>query len=143
MLPPTSIRPCLHPIHAILLSFPVALFAAALVSDITYLNSAEVQWSNFSQWAITGALVLGAPVVIWAVVARLRSHVSGLRSRPSIYLALVSGMWLLGLINALKHSQDAWSSVGTAGVLLSILCTALAFAAAWIAHSTIAPGEKA
>lgn len=143
MLPSTTIRPSLHPIHAILLSFPVAFFAAALLSDITFLNSAEVQWSNFSQWAITGALILGAPVVIWAVVAKVRSHVSGVRNRPSIYLALVSGMWLLGLINAFKHSQDAWSSVGPAGVLLSFLCSALAFAAAWIAHSTIAPGEKA
>jgi uncharacterized membrane protein len=37
------------PLHALLLAFPVALFASALLSDITYLKSAEIQWSNFSR----------------------------------------------------------------------------------------------
>src|SRR5690606_16367776 len=34
--------PLLHPLHAILLAFPIALFSAALATDITYLNSAEI-----------------------------------------------------------------------------------------------------
>lgn len=141
---PASARHHLHPIHAILLSFPIALFASALVSDITYLNSAEIQWSNLSQWAITGALLFGAPVVVWAVIDWLRGRGSPARSRWPIYLALVSVMWILGLINAFKHSQDAWSSVGTMGVLLSALCTVLALAAGWIGHSSTLPtGERA
>ena len=37
--------------------------------------------------------------------------------------------WVLGLVNAFKHSQDAWSSVGTAGVALSIVAALTALAA--------------
>lgn len=53
-MPPAEIRtdPRLHPLHAILLAFPMALFSGALLSDITYLNSAEMQWSNFFAWLI-------------------------------------------------------------------------------------------
>jgi uncharacterized membrane protein len=139
-LPPTQ-RYGLHPLHAILLSFPIALFVAALLSDITYLNTAEIQWSNLSQWAIAGALLFGAPVVVWAVFGWLRSRNSLGYRRSTIYLGAVAAMWLLGLINAFKHSQDVWSSVGVTGVVLSLLCAALALLAGWIGHSTLFAGD--
>ena len=142
-MPPHAARPGLHPIHAILLSFPIALFASALASDIAYLNTAEIQWSNIAQWAITGALIFGAPVVIWAIVDSVRSPGHGIWHRPTLYFVLVAAMWALGLINAFKHSQDAWSSVGATGLILSILCTALALGAGWVAHATIMSGERA
>lgn len=147
-MPPHSFRPGLHPVHAMLLAFPIALFPAALASDIAYLNTAEIQWSNLSQWAITGALLFGAPVVIWAAIDSIRSRGRSFRQWPLLYLVLLAAMWVLGLINAFKHSQDAWSSVGTTGLLLSILCAALALAAGWVAHGgfgrkTAVAGEHA
>lgn len=135
-LPPLA-RSRLYPIHAILLSFPIALFVSALVSDITYLNSKEIQWSNLSQWAITAALLFGALVVVWAAADWIRNRRTGLHRRAAIYLGIVATMWLLGLINAFKHSQDAWSSVETMGVVMSGICSALALAAGWIAHSAV------
>ena len=51
----TNSRSFANPLHAILLAFPVALYPAALLTDITYLNTAEIQWSNFSSWLIAGA----------------------------------------------------------------------------------------
>lgn len=116
-------------LHAILLAFPIALFGAALVSDIAYLNSAEIQWSNFSAWLITGALVFGALVLLWALIDLLR------RRRGLIYAALLGLMCLVGLINAFQHSRDAWSSVGTTGLVLSILSALLALAAGWLGYS--------
>lgn len=128
-------EPLLHPLHAILLAFPVALFPGALASDITYLNTAEMQWSNFSAWLIAGALLFGAAVLPWSIVVFIRARRSGDGRRALIYLALVAVMWVAGLINAFQHSRDAWSSVGTAGLILSILSTLLALAAGWIGHS--------
>ncbi|EHN71864.1 hypothetical protein SMCF_8723, partial [Streptomyces coelicoflavus ZG0656] len=49
-----SERPAHNPLHAILLCFPIALFTSALISDIAYLRTAEMQWSNFSAWLIVG-----------------------------------------------------------------------------------------
>ena len=48
------------------------MFPAALASDITYLNSAEIQWTNFSAWLITGGLLGGGFALIWNIVALLR-----------------------------------------------------------------------
>lgn len=137
---PAAPARALHPLHAILLAFPVALFTAALVADIAYLNTAEMQWSNLAAWAITGALLLGAPAVAWAAVTWLRRRRSPGRA-TALYLGLLAGAWIGGLVNAFKHSQDAWSSVGALGLILSLLSTGLALAAAWIAHSAAAAAE--
>lgn len=132
---PSTSRQTIHPLHALLLAFPVALFTAALLSDIAYLKSAEIQWSNFSAWAITGALVVGAPVLLWAALGLFRHRRDPRRIRALAYFLLILVMWIAGLINAFKHSQDAWSSVGTAGVALSIVSTLTALIAGWIAYS--------
>lgn len=36
-----------RPLHWLLLAFPIALFTFALFTDIAYLKTAEVQWTNF------------------------------------------------------------------------------------------------
>lgn len=141
-MPPYIGPPRLHPVHAILLSFPIALFSAALASDLAYLNTGEIQWSNLSQWAITGALIFGGPVVVWAIIDGVRGSGRGRWKGAMLYPVLVAAMWVLGLINAFKHSQDAWSSVGTVGVVLSILCTALALVAGWVAHGSRDAGAR-
>lgn len=132
---PSTRRRSLHPLQALLLAFPVALFTSALLADITYLNSAEIQWSNFAAWAITGALVVGAPVLLWAALSLFRRRRDPRRIRALAYFLLVLVMWIAGLINAFRHSQDAWSSVGAAGVTLSIVSTLTALIAGWIAYS--------
>ena len=124
----------LHPLHAILLAFPVALFTGALLSDITYLNSAEIQWTNFSAWLITGALLFGAPLLPWSLLPFLRRRRAARRGRALLYPVLVWLMWIVGLLNAFQHGRDGWSSVGTTGLVLSILSTLAALLAGWIAY---------
>jgi len=125
-----------HPLHAILLGFPIALFTSGLVSDIAYLRTAEIQWTNFSAWLIAGGLVFGGLVLAWALISLVLGW-RGTERRPRIvYAAVLAVMWVLGLINALKHSQDGWSSVGAFGLILSLLCTLLALAAGVIAFSS-------
>lgn len=132
-----------NPIHPILLGFPIALFSSALVTDIVYLRTAEVQWTNFSAWLISGALLFGGLVLAWALVALVLDLRGSGRLRRMIYAAVLAVMWILGLLNAFKHSQDGWSSVGVFGLVLSILCTLLALGAGVIAHSSLWTREVA
>lgn len=132
-----------NPIHAILLGFPIALFSSALVTDIVYLRTAELQWTNFSAWLISGALVFGGLVTAWALISLLLGLRGADRRRRLIYFGVLAVMWVLGFINVLKHSQDGWSSVGAFGLVLSIVCTLLALAAGVIAHSGYGTREVA
>ena len=122
------------PLHAILLAFPVALYPAALVTDITYLNTAVIQWTNFSSWLIAGADLFAGIVLAWAVLSLFFGRARHMRRRGIVYLVVVAVMFLAGVLNAFQHARDGWLSVGTLGLVLSILCTLLAFFAAFIAY---------
>jgi len=50
------------PIYPMLVSSPIACFVGALLTDITYWQTAEMMWANFSAWLITFGLILsGSP----------------------------------------------------------------------------------
>lgn len=132
-----------NPLHGLLLSFPVALFPAALVTDIAYLRTEQIQWTNFSAWLIAGAMVFTGLVLAWAVVSLVIGLRGGDRLRRMVYAGVLAGLFVVGLINAFQHSRDGWSSVGTFGLLLSIISAILALAAGVIAHSSLFSREVA
>jgi uncharacterized membrane protein len=123
----------LHPLHAILLAFPLPLFLGALVSDLAYGASYQVQWINFASWLIAGGLLVGAFALLWALIGALRGRAAR-TGRPVVYLVVLAAMWVLGLINAFVHGKDAWATM-PAALYLSIIVTLLALVAAWIGYS--------
>jgi uncharacterized membrane protein len=127
------VRPGLHPLHAILLSFPLPLFLGALLSDLAYSASFHVQWINFSSWLIAGGLLIGAFALIWALVEMVRGGTPR-AARAVAYFVTLLVMWVLGFINALVHAKDAWATM-PASLYLSIIVTLLALAAAWLGYS--------
>jgi uncharacterized membrane protein len=133
----------INPLHAILLAFPVALFPAALVTDIAYLRTEELQWTNFSSWLIAGGLVFTGATLAWALISLVLTFRRGGVLRPALYAGLLAALFAFGLINAFQHSRDGWSSVGTVGLMLSILSSLLALAAAVIAHTRLFSREVA
>lgn len=133
MTPAISYREPLHPLHAMLLAFPLVLFIAAVATDITYLRTAQIQWSNFSAWLIAGGLFFGSFVVVWALISTL-PRPGRWRGGRLVYLGSLILMWIFGFLNALLHSRDAWYSVTAAGIILSLITAILAAVAAWAGY---------
>lgn len=136
-------RSPLNAVHGILLSFPIALFSTALASDVAYLRTSEIQWTNFASWAIAGALLFGGLAAALSLIdwiAKLRRPDS---RRRLVYFAVLVVMWLIGLTNAFHHARDAWSSVGTTGVILSTITMVLALVAGWMFFSRTARWDVA
>lgn len=129
---PAVLRP-LHPLHAILLAFPLPLFLGALLSDLAYLASFHVQWANFASWLIAGALLVGGFALLWALIDLVRSGTAR-RKRAAIYFVVLLAMWTLGLVNALVHAKDAFAIMPEA-LYLSAVVTLLALVAAWMGYS--------
>lgn len=116
-----------------LLAFPLALFFAALLSDIAYFNTFQIQWSNFSSWLIAGGLVGTGVTMVWALVDLFRLRRSRSR-RPLFYFLALLAMFVAGFVNELVHAKDAWATMPE-GLYLSILTLLLAVVASWIGFS--------
>jgi len=117
----------LNPVRALLLGLPISLFLGALLSDIAYYRTYELQWANFAAWLIAGALLLSGIFVAVALIDLFRRRPYG---HPRLMFMLVAAMWILGFFNALVHARDGWASMPT-GLILSVIVTLLALAAAW------------
>ncbi|MBC3235983.1 MULTISPECIES: DUF2231 domain-containing protein [Pseudomonas] len=117
------------PLHAILLAGSVPLFLGALLSDVAYGQTYQIQWANFASWLIAGALVFSGFALLFALVNLLRAQRKS--GRPAVYFLLLLAAWVLGLVNAFQHAKDAYAMM-PAGLVLSVIVTLLAVVATWI-----------
>ncbi len=120
--------PAFRPFHAVLLGGAVTLFLGALLSDIAYARTFEIQWNNFASWLIAGGLVMSGAALVCAALGLLPSY----RSRQTILHAVVLlAAWILGFCNALMHARDAWASM-PGGLVLSAIVLVLVCVATWL-----------
>lgn len=128
----------LHPVHGVLLAACMPLFLGALLSDIAYDRSAEVQWANFASWLNAGGMVFCGCALLWSVIDMLRRD---RRTRSGMLVfGLLLATFVLGFIDALVHTKDAWAMMPE-GLILSLLVVALAIAATWVGFSSYRTGD--
>ncbi|MDN4632080.1 DUF2231 domain-containing protein [Sphingomonas sp. PsM26] len=121
-----------HPIHTLLAAFPLAFFTAAFLTDLTYVNTAEMQWANFSVWLITGGLIMGGFAALAGIVDFVRNRRRVRRApRPWFHSVLNVAVLGLALVNAFVHSRDAWTSVMPTGIILSGIVAVLVIVSSW------------
>lgn len=122
--------PALHSIHMGLLSFPVACFTLAVLTDLAYWATENLQWLHFSEWLLLAGLIAGA---IELLVLLLEFLVR--RTRPS-WLAVIFGIavLLLATVNSFVHTIDGWQAVVPNGLILSAVTVLAMLATAWFAR---------
>ena len=123
----------LHPLHAVLLASTIPLFLGAMLSDIAYYQTYEIQWSNFSSCLIAGRLVFAGLALLCGVIGLF--HAEGRGDRGVIYIVLLLAAWIMGFINALVHAKDAWATMPM-GLILSVIVTLLVCAATAVRFSS-------
>jgi uncharacterized membrane protein len=116
------------PLHATLLAGTVPLFLGALLSDIAYGQTYQIQWANFASWLIAGGLVFAGFAFLFALVNLLRAERKA--GQPTLYVLLLLATWVLGLVNAFQHAKDAYAMM-PAGLVLSAIVLVLALASTW------------
>src|ERR1700733_11537703 len=119
--PSSTAKPRGRPIQKWLVSFSVAYFTGALLTDLAYWQMLNVMWERFSIWLITAGLILAG----LAVVAYANDLFTGRQiDRPAWPRAVGYALAiLLSLINAFVHSRDGYTAVVPTGLMLSGLVT--------------------
>ena len=124
----TRVHRGIHPVHAVFLASMLPPFLGALLSDIAYANTYDIQWQNFSSWLIVGGMVFCGITLVLAIVGLFRGWRDG---RGVLYVLAVAATFVLGFINALVHAKDAWAMMPE-GPILSAIVLLLALLATWL-----------
>ena len=132
-------RRVIHPVHAVLLAAILPCFLGALLADLAYDASYEIQWTNFASWLVVAGLTFGGLALLWAAIDLLRADVRRER-RWILYFVVLLAAWIVGFFNALVHARDAWAAM-PAGLILSLIAFILAFIATWLGFSSLRTGD--
>jgi uncharacterized membrane protein len=129
--PRSTARIAGHPIHPMLVPFPIVCFVGTLITDITYAITADMQWANFSAWLLTVGLIVSIFVVIAGLVDAL-GDTRILRLRPAwIHVGGNVIALALAVLNEFVHSRDAYTSVVPEGLILSVLVVLILLVTGW------------
>ena len=120
-----------HPIHPMLVPFPIVCFTGALLTDIVYWRTAAIFWGDMSDWLLTFGLIVSIFVVIAGLI-----DFFGDRRIQALPEAWIHGIGnaialILAIFNAFVHTRDAYTSVVPTGLILSALTVAILVVTGW------------
>jgi len=107
--------------YGFLLSFPIACFFLAMLTDIAYWQTANLLWLHFSEWLLLAGLAFGFLAGILAVARRLRGRIGPAWPTMAGY-AIV---FLLAVLNSFIHTADGWTAVVPYGLATSVATVVL------------------
>lgn len=122
------------PIHAMLVPFPIACFTGALLSDLAYVNSPQVQWANFAQWLLAFGLGFGVLAAVFGLVDFFGTRAPARPGSGWLHFAGNAVVLGLALVNNFVHSRDGWTGVVPTGITLSALTVAIMVVTGFIGH---------
>jgi uncharacterized membrane protein len=130
--PRSTVRIVGNPLHPLLASIPFTCFTGALLTDIAYWRSANMQWATFSAWL----LAVGLFVAVFAVIVGLIDFLFDRRIRELGVVWMYAGgnalALVLAIVNSFIHSRDAYTSVVPTGLILSALTVLIMLVTGWM-----------
>ena len=121
-----------HPIHPMLIPFPVAFFAATLVCDLAFWRTGNADWATASLWLLGAGLVMGALAAIAGLIDVLGEP--RIRALREVWWH-AGGNVLLVLIQAaswyMRYSEGT-AAVLPKGLILSAIAVALMLFTGWM-----------
>ena len=120
-----------HPIHPMLIPFPIAFFVATFVCDLAYWQTTNSAWATGAIWLLGAGLVMAA----FAAVAGLTDVVGEPRIR-----ALRDVWWhaggnvlvvLIQLYNFYARYTEGTSAIVPKGLVLSLVVVGILLSTGW------------
>lgn len=119
-----------HPIHPMLVPFPIVLFLAALATDVTYAIDGSEGWAEASKWLL-GAGIVSALLAALAGFADFFGN-SRIREFRDAWLHMFANLTavVIQLVNFLLRLSDE-RAAGSTGLALSMVVALILLFSGW------------
>jgi uncharacterized membrane protein len=122
-----------HPIHPMLIVFPLGLLATATIFDVLYVATANPDLSTFSFWALVGGIIGGLVAAVfgaldWMAIPR-DTRARRIGAIHGVGNVIVVGVFALSLSTRLSESAYL---PNLAPLVLALLGAGLALVTAWL-----------
>jgi uncharacterized membrane protein len=126
-----------HPIHPMLVPFPIACFFGTLLTDLAYWRSGGMMWADFSAWLVTVGVIMGFLAAIAGLIDFLGNRL--VRAQAPAWPHAIGNIvvLILATCNMLVHSRDGWTSVMPTGLILSALVVLILLFTGWMGWAMV------
>lgn len=135
--PRSTARIAKHPIHPMLVPFPIVCFIGALLTDLAYWRTANMMWADFSAWLLAVGVIMGILAAIAGLIDFLGNRLVRAQAPAWPHLIGNAVVLLLAVINTFVHTRDAWTSVVPTGLILSAVVVVLLLITGWLGGSMV------
>lgn len=117
--------------------FPIVCFTGALLTDIAYANTAQVQWVNFSAWLLAFGFATGLLSALFGLIDMLRRTRAERTAAAWWHMGGALLLLVIALVNNFVHSRDGWTSVVPLGLTLSAITVAVMAVSGFLGHRLV------
>ncbi len=135
--PPSTASVAGHPLHAMLVPFPIVCFVGTFVTDLAYWQTTNVIWETFSVWLLTAGLVIAGFAAFADLIDFLGSR--QIRALKSSWPHVLGNtiVLLLSLVNVFIHSRDGYTAVVPTGLILSTIVVVILLFTGWMGRDMV------
>jgi uncharacterized membrane protein len=130
-----------RPFYPVLAAFAVSCFVGTFATDIAYWRTADIMWTDFSDWLVTAGVVVGYLTIVVALIEAFIVRTARLRRRNWAWAIGLVVALILATLNMFVHTRDPWTSVVPWGVVLSAVAVAVLCLDAWMTRETYGPAD--
>ena len=121
-----------HPLHPILVVFPIAFLVGALAADLAFARNGDAFWARGAFWLIAAGLAVGVLAAIpGAIDLPTLAHARGF-PLAWVHAGLNVAALAIALVNILVRGGDHAARVVPLGLGLSIVTTLLLLVSGWL-----------
>jgi len=121
-----------HPLHPMLVPFPIAFFVGTLAADLAYLNNGDPFWFRASLWLVGAGVIMA----LLAALAGITDLLGDARIRAlSIVWVHFLGNLLVVLVEAFnwyRRYDIGADAVRPTGLVLSIMAVLILLVTGWL-----------
>lgn len=120
-----------HPLHAMLVAFPIALSFSTLGADLLYMWTGNSFWSHVAAYAVFGAFAMGVLAGLTGTAELLL--VRGIRNRSASWTHFILAVMLLSIFGAnwMLRIGDPDGAVLPVGLVLSLVAAGMTAITGW------------
>jgi uncharacterized membrane protein len=122
-----------HPLHPMIVPFPIVFFVSTLVTDIVFLKTGRAGFAEASMWLLGAGLAMAALAAVLGLTDFLGDgRVRTIRAAWLHMIGNVAAVLLEAVNLYLRFAGDAQDAVAPTGVTLSAVVTALLLFNGWM-----------
>lgn len=120
-----------HPIHPMLVGFPIAFFVATLVCDLVYWRTGSADWARATQWLLGAGLLMAALAAVAGLIDVLGD--SRIREIRDVWLHAGGNVLvvLLELYNFYSRYTHGAAAIVPTGLVISLIVVGILLFTGW------------